>query len=95
MALMKAIELDNGIVLNYHRIVALHKITNKSIIIEISSYTNATKREQEIRQIENNEEITAYTETSFISVPYDEVSTIKDWYNYLKTTETYKDANDA
>ena len=33
MGLKKQIELDNGIVTNYHRIVSINKITNNSIII--------------------------------------------------------------
>ena len=38
MALIKEIVLDNGTTLNYHRIVSLNKIVNKSNIIEIASY---------------------------------------------------------
>ena len=44
MALKKEIELNNGIVLNYHRIVSINKITNHSTIIEIASYTSEEKR---------------------------------------------------
>lgn len=95
MALLKSIELNNGVVLNYHRIVAVNKITNHATIIEIAGYTSRDKREQEIQQIKNKEEITAYIETDFISVEYDESSTIKDWYDYLKTTEKYGGAEDV
>jgi superfamily II RNA helicase len=94
MALLKQIELDSGVVLNYHRIVAITKVTNHSIILEIASYTNKEKRQQEIQQLEACEEITAYIDTTFMSVDYDEASTIKDWYTYLKTTEKYIDAED-
>ena len=94
MALFKQIELESGIVLNYHRIVAITKVTNHSTIIEIAGYTNQTKREQEIQQVENGEEITVYIDTTFMSVDYDEKTTIKDWYDYLKTTEKYLDAED-
>ena len=40
MALKKEIELENGVMLNYHRIVSFNKITNISNVIEIASYTN-------------------------------------------------------
>ena len=94
MALLKSIELDSGIVLNYHRIVTITKITNHSIVLEIAGYTSKKKREQEVQQFENGEEITVYVDTTFMSVDYDEKTTIKDWYTYLKTTEKYSGAED-
>lgn len=94
MALIKQIELDSGIILNYHRIVTITKITNHSTVLEIAGYTSLAKREQEIKQLENGEEITVYIDTCFMSAPYDEKTTIKDWYAYLKTTEKYADAED-
>lgn len=47
MALQKEIELDNGVILNYHRITSLNKITNISNNIEVSSYTSANQRQKE------------------------------------------------
>ena len=47
MALKKIIELENGVVLNYHRIVSFNKITNISNVIEIASYTNEKQRAKE------------------------------------------------
>ena len=94
MALLKAIELDSGVVLNYHRIVSINKVTNHAVILEIAGYTSKEKRDQEVQQLANREEITAYIHTSWISVDYDETSTIKDWYEYLKTIDKYKDAED-
>lgn len=47
MALQKQIEQDNGVVLNYHRIVVLNKITNISNIIEVNSYISASQRKKE------------------------------------------------
>ena len=95
MALLKSIELNNGVVLNYHRIVTITKITNHSIVLEIAGYTSQEKREQEIRQFKNGEDINVYIDTSFINVDYDETTTIKDWYDYLKTTDKYSGAEDA
>lgn len=94
MALLKTIELDSGVVLNYHRIVAITKVTNHGTILEIAGYTSKKKREQEIQQFNNREDITVYVDTNFVNVDYDETTTIKDWYDYLKTTEKYSDAED-
>lgn len=64
MALQKEIELENGIVLNYHRITSLNKITNIVNTIEVSSYTNETQRDKEQqyqlvqKKSANNEELT-------------------------------------
>ena len=94
MALLKTIELDSGIILNYHRIVSINKITNHSVVLEVAGYTSKEKREQEVQQMENNEVVTAYIDTTFMSAAYDEKSTIKDWYTYLKSTDKYSDATD-
>lgn len=94
MALLKTIELDSGIILNYHRIVTITKVTNHSTIIEVAGYTSKEKRDQEVQQLANSEEVSAYIDTTFISVHYDEGMTIKDWYDYLKTTDRYLDAED-
>ena len=94
MALLKKIELDSGIVLNYHRIVAITKVTNHATIIEVAGYTSKEKRDLEIQQLTDKCAVTAYIDTSFISVDYDESATIKDWYTYLKTTEKYSGAED-
>lgn len=95
MALLKTIELESGIVLNYHRIVTITKVTNHSTILEIAGYTSEEKRQQEVQQFENGNEITVYIDTTFMSVDYDEDTTIKDWYDYLKTTDKYSGAEDA
>ena len=95
MALLKSIELNNGVVVNYHRIVSICSITNHSIRLEIASYTSQEKRLQEQYEIENGNSVTVYMETKYISVPYDEASTIKDWYAYLKTIEPFVGAEDA
>lgn len=64
MGLRKEIELDNGIVLNYHRIVSIQKITNQSNLIEIASYISESQRLKEKayqelqRKKANNEEMT-------------------------------------
>ena len=47
MALIKEIELENGVVLKYHRITSLNKITNQSNTIEVNSYISESQREKE------------------------------------------------
>ena len=44
MALIKEIELNNGVKVNYHRIVSVNNITNHVSIIEVASYTSKEKR---------------------------------------------------
>lgn len=94
MALLKRIELDNGVVLNYHRIVSITKVTNHATIIEVAGYTSKEKRILEVEQLSDGNIVTAYIDTNFMSVDYDEGATIKDWYSYLKTTEKYSGAED-
>ena len=47
MALKKQIELDNGIILNYHRVVSIKKVTNIQNQYEIASYISKEQREKE------------------------------------------------
>ena len=110
MALQKEVELENGLVLNYHRIACLNKITNIANNIEVNSYINTIQRnkEKEYQNLQkkniNNEELTdkekedlenginVLVEADFIQLPYDEDMTIEDAYDYLKTTDKYKNA---
>ena len=94
MALKKEIELDNGVVVNYHRIVSINKITNSSNIIEIASYTNKEKRQQEVEALENATPMNVFIHTEFLNKEYDENESIQDVYIYLKTIEKFKDAED-
>lgn len=100
MALQKEIELENGVIVNYHRIVSLNKITNQSNIIEVESYTSKEKREEEQEAIKQGQEtgeaipMNVFIDTTYINKEYSEDETIKDAYEYLKTTDKYKDAED-
>lgn len=113
MALKKEIELDNGVIVNYHRIVSLNKITNVGNIIEMASYVSKKKRDEEalyqevqkknrskkeLTETERevlNKGINVLIETKYINKEYNEKETIKDAYEYLKTTDKFKDAEDA
>lgn len=98
MALSKEITLDNGIKLNYHRIVSVNKITNTNTVIEIASYINEKQRQKEIEYYEDthaDKVMNVYIDTNYINKEYNEEDTIKELYEYLKTTEKFKDALDV
>lgn len=95
MALIKSVELNNGVVVTYHRIVSINKITNKSIIIEVASYINESKRQEEIEKQESGEPMNIYIDTTYLNKDYDENETIEDLYDYLKTTDKFKNAQNA
>lgn len=95
MALKKDLTLENGVIVNYHRIVSVNKITNNSNIVEIASYTSEEKRQEEQEAIKNSKLINVFIDTTFMNKEYNENETIKDLYDYLKTTEKFKDAEDA
>lgn len=98
MALKKQIELENGITTNYHRIVSLNKIINNSIVVEVASYTSKEKRQEEIdyyKSTDENKSMNVFIKTTCISIEYKENMTIEDAYQYLKTTDKFKEAEDA
>lgn len=95
MALKKEIELENGIILNYHRIASINKITNVQTIIEVASYTSEEKRQIEKEALENGEAFNVFIETIFLNKEYNEVDTIENLYDYLKTTEMFENAENA
>lgn len=98
MALLKKIELENGIVTNYHRIVSLNSIVNNQNIIEVASYINQNKRKEEKEYYDSNDEnksINVFIDTKYYNVNYDENMSVKTAYNYLKSLDEFKDAEDV
>lgn len=95
MGLLKQIELESGITVNYHRVVSINKITNNRNIVEVASYTSKEKREEEIEKIQSGEPMNVFIDTTYVGMDYDEDISIKEVYDYLKTTEKFKDAVDA
>lgn len=67
MGLKKEITLDNGVSVNYHRIVSINNITNVSTIIEVASYTSEEKRQEEKTAIENATEMNVFIDTEYIN----------------------------
>ena len=68
------------------------------MIIEVASYISKEKRQEEIdyyNSTEENKKMNVFIETTYVNKQYSENETIKDLYEYLKTTDKFKDAEDA
>ena len=94
MALIKEIELNNGVKVNYHRIVSVNNVTNHASIIEIASYTSKEKREQEKEAFEKGEFVDVFKETQFIEKEYEEELNVVSAYSYLKTLDKFSGSID-
>ena len=109
MALKKEIELKNGVILNYHRVVSVNSITNISTTIEVAGYVSEAKRleektyqELQMKQDRTPEEeeelergINVYIDTDYIQIPYDKNMNVDNAYEYLLTTDKYKNAKNC
>lgn len=84
MALKKEIELENGVMLNYHRIVSFNKITNISNVIEIASYTNEKQRKKE----EKYQEIQKKSSEGIVSLTEDEMKILETGIDVFIDTDT-------
>lgn len=94
MALIKAIELENGVTVNYHRIARIDNIINCETIIEVASYTSKAKREEEKEALDNHEPMDVYIKTRYIPMQYEQSMDIVGAYEYLKTLEDFDGAED-
>ena len=94
MALLKAIELNSGVTVNYHRVVSVNNITNHSSIIEVASYTSKDKRNEEKTALENGEGMDVFIDTEYRSIPYHAEMNVNSAYEYLKTTEKFEGCED-
>ena len=92
MALIKEIVLDNGITVNYHRVVSVNNITNISSIIEVGSYISKEKRLEEKAKIEAKEPMNIFIHTEYHNINYDPMLNVDSAYAYLKTTDQFKHA---
>lgn len=101
MALSKQIELENGVVTNYHRIVSIQQIVNGQTIIELASYTNKDKRAEEKQAYETAKEtgefpsIDVFIDTQYINKDYAEEESIEGIYDYIKTLDKFKGSKDC
>lgn len=94
MALVKEIEQRNGVMTTYHRIMCVNNITNKETQIIIYSYINQAKREEEVNALPEDEIFNVISSESIIHEYVEDLS-IKQAYEYLKTLDKFKDAEDA
>lgn len=94
MAIIKNIELENGVTVSYHRIVSVNNVTNVASIIEIASYTDKLKREGEKQAIINGNPMNVFIDSKYLGVPYDPTLNVNSAYEYLKTTKTYSNGID-
>lgn len=96
MALKKDITLNNGIVLNYHRVVSVNNITNNSSNIEVASYINEEQRnkEKEWYETNNQEDMNVFIDTRFYSKKYDKNLNVDNAYDYLKTLDEFNGSED-
>lgn len=92
MALIKKIILDNGITVNYHRIVSITNIINNTAIVEVASYTNKEKREEEKQALKEHTPMDVYMSPIRFTMPYSQTLDISDTYDYLKTQGYFKNA---
>lgn len=94
MGLIKEKILSNGIPVIYHRIVRIDNIINNKTIIEVASYTSKEKRQEEIDALANSASMDVFINATFYEKEYEEETSIKTCYEYLKTLEDFFDAED-
>lgn len=92
MALIKSITLYNGITVNYHRVVSVNNITNHASIIEVASYINSEKRQEEKTALENNQTMNVFIHSEYLGLPYNSTLNVNSAYEYLKTLDKFSNA---
>lgn len=89
MAIIKEIQLNNGVTVNYHRVVSVNNITNKLSLVEVASYTDKTKREEEKLKLANEESMNIFIHTEYFTKEYTKDFNVNTAYDYLKTLERF------
>ena len=89
MALSKMIVLDNGIPVNYHRIVSVNNITNHASIIAVASYTSTEKRQEEKEALKNKKSMNVFIYTTYINKEYTPDLDVVSAYAYIKTLDKF------
>lgn len=97
MALKKNIVLENGVILNYHRIVSVNNITNQHSVIEVASYIDEEQRNKEKTWYENKEQkdMNVYINTNFYTKEYEKELNVDSAYEYLKTLDEFAESEDV
>ena len=89
MGLKKAIVQPDGVTTEYHRILFVQTTVNSHTSIAVLSYLNEQSRQTE------KESMQPYKAAVTYETAYDENMTIESAYEYLKTLEEFKDAEDV
>ena len=84
MALSKEIELESGVKVNYHRILNINTFINNTIQIIVASYVSDIKRQDNL-----------IITTEMIIKEYEEEFDVRKAYEYLKTLDKYKNAENC
>lgn len=101
MALIKDIELGNGVTVSYHRVVRVACYTNVQNTIEVASYTSASQRAREKESMLATTDVTGaavaspadpYIVTSLFETPYQQGMSVVDAYDHLKTLDEFAGA---
>lgn len=101
MALIKDIQLGNGVTVAYHRVVRVACYTNVQNTIEVASYTSASQRAREKEAMLATTDVTGaavatladpYIVTSLFETPYQQGMSVVDAYDYLKTLPDFEGA---
>ena len=93
MAIKKTIILSNGVPMDYHRIAEINNIVNRGTFLRIRSYVNEEQRlKEKNKEIRYSDDI--YVIEDYVSMEYNDKLTIKEAYDFLKTTDKYKGSED-
>ena len=91
MALYKEIRQQNGVRLNYHRVLYLQKMINNHNTIALTSYAD-----EEARLCENDGfENMPYNVTTTYYMDYDPDMTVEQAYEYIKSLPEFIGAQDV
>lgn len=86
---------------NIANIVEINSYANESKRQKEKEYHNVQKKNASNEELSTTEQellekgINVFVEADCINLPYNEDTTIEDVYEYLKTTEKYKNAEDV
>ena len=94
MALVLEQTLDNGVVVNYHRVVHIDSFPNVQTSIEVASYCSESGRASEKAALsgEQTESGAPYIWTRWYVTDYVDGMTASDAYDYLLTQEEFAGA---
>lgn len=88
--------LDNGVTLDYWRVVRVDCITNGPRIIEVAGYTSQDKRLEEKNAIAQGSTHNVYVHTEFFEAEADNGGmSCEQAYEFLKTLDAFAQASDV